>query len=336
MGDTADSNVSRREFLLASATCGAHIALMATASPARAMRVFGSRRGPVVAQEPWGRLEEVADGVWALISTPLQDRTTLCNGGIVRGSDGVMVVESFASPDGAAWLAGRARALTGRWPDIAVLTHYHGDHSAGVAGYAREDGAPVVRLTDTTRELIAEQDARRESVPEARRLLLAGAEIIDTSSPSEVDLGSRTVRIVPREGHTRSDVTIEIDDPSVIFCGDLVWNAMFPNYVDAIPSRLGRAVRALERNRPTAWVPGHGAMADARDLARYIELLDSVEHAAREAHEQSRTAAQAAAEYSVPASLGDWMMFSPRYPEVAIGAWLRELSAAVEPQPSSR
>jgi glyoxylase-like metal-dependent hydrolase (beta-lactamase superfamily II) len=326
MGDTFGSSTTRRDFLRASATCGAHIALLAAASPAHAMRLFAKRRGGVVAQEPWGRLEEVADGIWALISTPLQDRTTLCNGGIIRGSSGVLVVEGVATPDGAAWLAGRAHALTGRWPDLAAITHYHGDHTGGIGGYAREDGAPTVRLTTTTRELIAGQDARRESVPEARRRLLYAAEPIDASSPSTIDLGGRTVRVVPREGHTRSDVTIEIDDPSVVFCGDLVWNAMFPNYVDAIPSRLGRDVRALVRDRTTAYVPGHGPMAADNDVARFIELLDSVEIAAREAHARGDTAAEAAVRYTIPPALGEWMMFSPRYPETAIGAWLRELA----------
>lgn len=326
MRDIFGSGLPRRDFLRISSACGAHIAWLAAAAPARALSVFAMRRGRVVAQEPWGRLEEVADGVWAMISTPLQDRTTLCNGGIIRGSAGVVVVESFASPDGAAWLAGRARALTGRWPDAVVLTHYHGDHTGGIEGFAREDGAPAIHVTSATRELVAGQDARRDSVPPTRTRLLADGTMVDAAAPSTIDLGDRSVRISPREGHTRSDLTLEIDDPSVVFCGDLVWNAMFPNYVDAIPSRLGRDVRALERTRETAYVPGHGPLADAQDLTRYIALLDSIETIAREAHERGETAAGAAARYTVPPSLGEWMMFSPRYPETAITAWLRELS----------
>jgi glyoxylase-like metal-dependent hydrolase (beta-lactamase superfamily II) len=325
MGDTIGSSSSRRSFLRVSAACGAHIALMAAASPARAMRILGTRRGRVVAQEPWGRIEEIGDGVWALISTPLQDRITLCNGGFVRGSSGVLMIESFATPQGAEWMATKARELTGRWPDAVVLTHHHGDHTAGIAGLDRDDGAPVLRVTDATRERINANDIRLAMMPPARRRLLDGAELIEASSPSTVDLGGRTVRIVPRAGHTHSDVTVELDDPSVVFCGDLVWNAMFPNYVDATPSRLGRDVRALIRNRTTAYVPGHGPMADGPDLGRFVELLDSVERAARAAHEQGLSAEEAAAAYTVPPSLGEWMMFSRSYPEVAISAWLREL-----------
>lgn len=318
----------RRTFLRESSACFAHLCLLSRFAPASGRRAFAaSRREPIV-QEPWGRLERVADGVWALISTPLQDRTTLCNGGIVQGRSGVLAIESYARPEGAAWLAQQARALTGRWPDAVVLTHYHADHTGGLSGFALEGTTPAVRSTQRTRELVQEQDARRQGEKDAvKEQLLAGVALLDSSTTESVDLGGRVARIVPRTGHTASDVTIEIEDPSIVFCGDLVWNRMFPNYVDATPSLLSRDVRALIRERNTVYVPGHGAIADNPDLQNYVALLDNVEAAARRAHEAGHDAATAAASYRIPESLGEWLMFSPRYFETAIGAWLRELRA---------
>jgi len=326
MGPPHEPAQSRRQFLRFSATCGFHLAMLAGAAPAHARRVFAATRRNLAALEPWGRLEEVADGIWALISTPLEDRTTLCNGGIVRGSAGVVVIESFATPEGAAWLAAQTKRLTGRWPDQVVITHYHGDHTGGIAGFVDPTVATTVLATGTTQELVREQDARRTQPPPAdRSRLLERASLIAETGDSTVDLGDRSIRIVPREGHTRSDVTVEIDDPSIVFCGDLVWNRMFPNYVDALPSRLSRDVRALARHQGTVYVPGHGPLADSGDLNRYLTLLDSVESAARAAATAGKTAQQAAAEYRLPASLGEWTLFNPRYYETAIAAWLREL-----------
>jgi glyoxylase-like metal-dependent hydrolase (beta-lactamase superfamily II) len=155
--------------------------------------------------------------------------------------------------------------------------------------------------------------------------MLADVTILNPTSASSIDVGGRTVRIVPREGHTPSDVSVELDEPSIVWCGDLVWNRMFPNYRDAIPSRLSQSVRALSRSSDTVYVPGHGPLADAADLDRYTQVIDRVEVAARRAFEQGVPAAATAQEFNLPSSLGEWMMFSPRYYEVALSAWEREL-----------
>jgi len=59
------------------------------------------------------------------------------------------------------------------------------------------------------------------SNPDPPNEILNLATPLDTIRPTEVDLGDRSLIIVPRRGHTASDVTIEISDPSVVFCGDL-------------------------------------------------------------------------------------------------------------------
>ena len=266
----SESIHTRRDFLGTSASCAAYITGLLGAGPG-ALRVFGPARGAVVRQEPWGRVEQVAEGVWAIISAPLEDRTTLCNGGFIAGRNGVLAVEAFASTRGSQWAAEQARALTGRWPTHVILSHYHGDHSSGVAGYVSDTDHPAIHATVETRNRVLETDRRRDTGADPERSrVLAGAQIIDPDRETELDLGGRRVRIVPRVGHTSSDVTVELEDPSVVFCGDLVWNGMFPNYVDAIPSQLSKSVRDLIRSRETVYVPGHGRLGGGIDLATFV------------------------------------------------------------------
>ena len=316
------SHWSRRDFFLRSGSCAAHLAAMAALAPLGTRALWAREARPVVAQEPWGRLEEVAEGIWAMISTPLTgDRTTLCNGGIVAGRAGVLIVEAFASDEGARWIAEQARTLTGRSPTHLVVTHYHGDHTAGLRG-AMSDVDVTLLASAVTRDLVLERTA------EPPTDLLRSAVELDARRPTEIDLGGRSVVVVPRRGHTASDVSVEVSDPSVVFCGDLVWNGMFPNYMDAQPSRLSMDVRLMRQLGASTYVPGHGSLASGRDLDRYLELLDHVEAAARDAMQRGITAEEAGRDYRMPDSTEDWVLFNEAYFARAIGAWMAELGDA--------
>ncbi|MCH7532828.1 MAG: MBL fold metallo-hydrolase [Gemmatimonadetes bacterium] len=318
MGDYR--SYTRREFLDRTTSCAAHMGIMAAASPLWARALWSRQeRFPVVASESWGRLEQISAGIWALVSNPLEDRTTLCNGGIVAGRAGVVVIESFASDEGARWMAQQAMRLVGRPPTHVILTHHHGDHTGGLRG-AAESTDVVMLATALTRDTILE---RNRNAPAD---VLEGVELLGGGGPTEIDLGDRSLLVVPRRGHTDSDVSIEIADPSVVFCGDLVWNGMFPNYVDAVPNQLSQNVRVLRRREPTTYVPGHGPLADDAAVGAYIELLDDVEAAARRAIERGLTAEQAGEEYRLPEGMEEWTLFSPGYFARAIGAWMTALN----------
>lgn len=321
------TSISRRDFLATSGSCAAHLALAAAVSPRLLRDLWAAEpRGPVVATEPFARLERVGDGIWALVSTPLGgDYTTVSNGGIIAGKHGVLAIEGFQTTRGAAWLAGQARTLTGRWPTHVLVTHYHSDHTNGVTGYVTADQHPVIRATQITRD---ETLARNKPADAARAAALDDAVLMSPTDLGTLDLGGRSVRIVPQLGHTDSDVALELDDANLVFTGDLFWNAMFPNYVDAIPSKLAASVRVLRARNAATYVPGHGAVGTPADLDRYTAMIDDVERAARKAHAAGTSAKDAAAAYIIPASTGEWAMFGKTFVERAFTAWYRELAAA--------
>ena len=120
---------TRRTFISRSLSCAAWLVGGLALAPASVRNAFAARpKKRIVAEEDFARIERIADGVWAVISTPLKDGgrhfTTTSNGGIVAGRDGVLVVEGFYTAEGGAWLAEQARRLTGREPTHVVVTHY--------------------------------------------------------------------------------------------------------------------------------------------------------------------------------------------------------------------
>jgi glyoxylase-like metal-dependent hydrolase (beta-lactamase superfamily II) len=318
-----ESTYTRRDFLAQSGSCAAHLALAAMVMPSAARSLWARPFGRVVAREPFGNLEKVADDVWALISTPLGgDSTTVSNGGIIAGRNAVLAIEGFNRPAGAQWLAGKARELTGRWPTHVALTHYHADHANGVAGYLTASDQPVVRSTSRTRDLVIERNKPEDA---SRIAAVRDSVLISATEPSTLDLGGRVVRVVPRQGHTESDVSLELDEPSIVFAGDLFWNAMFPNFVDASPTKLATSVRALRRPGATLYVPGHGALGHAAEYDRYVAMLDEVERAARAGLSAGTPPADLGGKFTLPASLGEWTMFNKVFYQRAFEAWYREL-----------
>ena len=122
---------------------------------------------------------------------------------------------------------------------------------------------------------------------------------------------------------------LELEEPSVVFFGDLLWNRLFPNYRDTIPTAFSQSIRAGIRGRETAYVPGHGPRPEAGDLESYLVLIDEIETAGRRSFEKGVSPAAAAADFELPESVSDWHLFNDSYFEVAIRAWHKELGGGV-------
>ena len=60
-------------------------------------------------------------------------------------------------------------------------------------------------------------------------------------------------------------------------------------------------------NKPLGRPP---KFATSEELEPYVALLEEIGRAARDAFEKGIPASEAAAEYTLPASLGEWTMFS--------------------------
>lgn len=329
------SGQDRREFLTWAGVCASQLVVLNTFGP-RVALAKGARK--IVAEEPWARIEELDEGIWAVVSTPLaaRDFTTICNGGIIAGDDRAVVVESFGSPAGAEWVADQTEKLTGHRPTDVVITHFHGDHANGVEGFHRDtgpgntgrndNGQPRIWRTAKTLELIEQADSERKvEATQIRKEMLDDGPTLPKSEITTIDLGGRSVAIHPRVGHTPSDVTVEIESPAISFCGDLVWNGFFPNYRDTLPSELAKSLRALRRDSSTLYVSGHGPISDLTTVDLLIEITDNIGEFSQKAHAKGTPVADAAKEYKLPDSAKSWVLFSPNYFEVAIGAWYKEL-----------
>ncbi len=186
------------------------------------------------------------------------------NTGIVIGDDGVLVVDTQATPIMAKDVIERIRTVTDKPIKYVVLSHYHAVRVLGASGY----GAEHIIASQDTYDLIAErgeQDYKSE-YERFPRLFRGGESVPGLTWPSitfrgemRLWMGKTEVQLLQLgRGHTKGDTVVWLPKERVLFSGDLVEYGATPYTGDAYltdwPATLDR-VAALN---PAALVPGRG------------------------------------------------------------------------------
>ncbi|MGW3492269.1 MBL fold metallo-hydrolase [Streptomyces sp. NPDC001020] len=202
-----------------------------------------------------------------------------CTAGLVVGDHGTLVIDPGSSLREGAWLraeAGRLLAPLGAERRVTHLafTHPHFDHVFGAAVF---DGAEVFGAVGLDALFVRERDELRgdairhglasdEAVEAAEALVRPHHQVSDERT---LDLGGVEVLLANvGPGHTAHDLAVLVPgDPAVVFCGDLVEESGEPQAgPDAVPSHWPAALDRLLKlgGEDALYVPGHGAVVDAR------------------------------------------------------------------------
>jgi glyoxylase-like metal-dependent hydrolase (beta-lactamase superfamily II) len=221
-------------------------------------------------------LKQVGPGVYAAIDG--LEHKSGSNAGFVIGDDGVLVVDAFFYPDATRALVGEIRRLTPKPIRYVVNTHYHADHTGGDQ-VLRDAGAIIIAHRNVRGwvrtnninlfgdRITPEIKARIEALPLPD--LVTDKDLI-------VWLGARKIVVKTVLGHTGGDLTIAVPDAHVLFCGDLLWRKVPPNLIDG-SVREWAATDADFLGLPdaarTRFVPGHGDVANVKDVAEFRTYL---------------------------------------------------------------
>jgi glyoxylase-like metal-dependent hydrolase (beta-lactamase superfamily II) len=221
-------------------------------------------------------LKQVGPGVYAAIDGP--EHKLGSNAGFVIGNDGVLVVDAFFYPDATKALVGEIRRLTPKPIRYVVNTHYHADHTggdqvlrgAGAVIIAHKNVRGWVRTNNLNLfgdRITPELKAKIEALP---------LPDLVTDKDLVVWLGSRKVVVRTVLGHTGGDLTIAVPDAHVLFAGDMLWRKIPPNLIDGSVKEWA-ATDADFINLPdaaqTRFVPGHGDVADVKDVTDFRSYL---------------------------------------------------------------
>lgn len=251
------------------------------------------------------------------------------NAGFVIGDDGVAVIDTFEHEDAARALLAEIRKKTSLPVKFVINTHYHLDHVAGNGVFAQ--AGAVVMAQRNVRAWIHTENLKffGSKITPAQRSMVEdyfAPELVYDSGVT-LYLGKRELIVKTYPGHTGGDSVVivpgENGEHAVVFCGDMFWNHLLPNLIDANTKALVETLADLSRvgassagagsdsASGTVFVPGHGEVGNLQNLEAARDYLVNLRAMVGDAVKQGKTddALVAALMPELQAKYGEWGIF---------------------------
>jgi len=240
------------------------------------------------------------------------------NAGFVIGDEAVVVVDTFENAAAAQALLGEIRMLTKLPIKFVVNTHYHLDHVAGNAVFAKE-GAAIVAHHNVPAWIHTEnlKFFGKDIKPEQKSVVesLSTPDVLYDSA-IELRVGPTPIRVEYFPGHTGGDsvVIVQQDKSTVVFCGDLFWRQTLPNLIDASTLPWLETLSTLSKvsaESPITFVPGHGDPGTSAEVTAFRGYLSDLREWVGAAKKEGKSGASLADAVlaQVKQKYGSWQFF---------------------------
>ncbi|WP_434106198.1 MBL fold metallo-hydrolase [Paraburkholderia caffeinilytica] len=223
-------------------------------------------------REQKARLVELAKDVYGFVS----DFDPNC--GFIVGEDGVLLIDTRATPTLARELRAAVESVTDKPIKWIFLTHYHAVRVLGASAF---EGATIISSAETYQWICerGEQDFASEA-GRFPRLFGGIDEIPGLTRPHLTFSGSLDLLISGRKiefrhfgaGHSFGDSVCWLPEEKILFSGDLVENQCGVYAGDGYLRAWGRTLERLLALEAEVLVPGRGApLRGAEDVEAAIE-----------------------------------------------------------------
>ncbi len=198
------------------------------------------------------------------------------NIGLSTGKSGTLLIDDQYAPAAASILKAIAQKTSGS-VRFVVNTHWHGDHTGGNESLGKA-GAVIVAHENVRKSMSKDQfiKAFNMKAPASPEIALP---VITFTQSLTFHWNGDTIEVFHvAPAHTDGDSVIYFHRANVIHAGDTFFNKMYP-FIDVSTGGSIRGMIAATKkllalaNAQTKIIPGHGPLADKKDLQAYHDML---------------------------------------------------------------
>ena len=199
------------------------------------------------------------------------------NIGVIIGNDGTVIIDDQFDQL-TEKIKQALKALSDKPLRFVINTHFHADHTGGNEKFGGE-GSIIVAQENSRRRMTTDQLMNQQTVKAAPYNALPK---ITFKESMNMHLNGETVEIVHAENaHTDGDAIIYFKESNVVHAGDVFVRYGLPFIDQPHGGSINGMINAMDQlltlvNDETKIIPGHGALANKKDLVEYRDMLVTV------------------------------------------------------------
>lgn len=227
--------------------------------------------------------ERVSDNVYMFQSMDYAEVTA----GAIVGQDMAVVIDTLPYPEDTMEIRDFIEQQLKVPVRYVINTHYHADHTWG--NYIFNNA--TILSSDLTLQLMHEKgapslEAAKESNPFFDNVKLRYPEITFDAGFLGIQIGRKTLNIIPLPGHSKDGVGVLIVEDRVLFAGDVLMAV--PYFVDGDIDEMIQSMRSLQGQGYENIVQGHGDIILRGEVDSIIDenivYLEKIRSIVKEAH----------------------------------------------------
>lgn len=231
--------------------------------------------------------ERVSDDIYVFTS----DLYAQVTSGVIRTSDGVVVVDSLPFPRESRQLQEFAQQLHPKGVRYLILTHYHADHVNGAYLFSDARVLGHARCRDLLLRYGVEQlEKAKQQTPELAEVRIRPPNVL-FDEELVLRIGGKTIELTASPGHSADGIRIHVQEDKTLFASDTVMP--IPYIVDGSATDLIASLKSIKALSLENVVQGHGSVLlrgeTEEALDRNTHYLESLQKWVHDGLKQGRS-----------------------------------------------